>query len=138
MTNHYRMVIISSDDISRIDATKGVIMMDDKKLADLIKKATPLTETSYYILVSLKNPLHGYGVMQKVEELSHGRVQLGPGTLYGALSNLLNLGLIESVGETGGERRKLYCMTEAGRLIAEHEIKRFEELARHGRLLMGL
>jgi DNA-binding PadR family transcriptional regulator len=113
-------------------------MEDNKKLQELIKKATPLTEASYYILISLKDPLHGYGVMQKVEELSQKRVQLGPGTLYGALSNLQTLGLIEAVGESGGERRKLYCMTEAGRLIAEHEVKRFEELARHGRLLMGI
>ena len=73
-----------------------------------------------------------------VDELSQKRVQLGPGTLYGALSNLQTLGLIEAVGESGSERRKLYCMTESGRLIAEHEVKRFEELARHGRLLMGM
>jgi DNA-binding PadR family transcriptional regulator len=113
-------------------------MEDEKKLQELIKKATPLTEASYYILISLKEPLHGYGVMQKVEELSQKRVQLGPGTLYGALSNLQTLGLIEGVGESGSERRKLYCMTESGKMIAEHEVKRFEELARHGRLLMGL
>jgi len=113
-------------------------MLDEKKRAELIKKATPMTEASFYILISLKEPLHGYGVMQKVEELSRARVQLGPGTLYGALSNLQTLGLIESVGESGNERRKLYCMTEAGRMIAEHEVKRFEELARHGRLLMGI
>lgn len=113
-------------------------MEDDKKFQELIKKATPLTEASYYILISLKDPLHGYGVMQKVEELSQKRVQLGPGTLYGALSNLQTLGLIEAVGECSGERRKLYCMTEIGRLIAEHEVNRFEELARHGRILMGM
>ena len=112
--------------------------MNEKQMIELIKKATPLTEASYYILISLREPLHGYGVMQKVEELSQKRVQLGPGTLYGALSNLQGLGLIESVGESGNERRKLYCMTEAGRLIAEHEVNRFEELARHGRLLLGL
>ncbi len=112
--------------------------MDDKQLADLIKKSTPLTEASYYILISLSEPLHGYGVMQKVEELSQKRVQLGPGTLYGALSNLQTLGLIEAAGETGGDRRKLYRMTEAGRLVAEHEVKRFEELARHGRLLLRI
>lgn len=113
-------------------------MMDEKKQAELIKKATPLTEASFYILVSLKEPLHGYGVMQKVGELSRGRVQLGPGTLYGALSNLQTLELIRSVDEPGSERRKLYSMTEAGRLVAEHEVKRFEELARHGRLLLGI
>lgn len=113
-------------------------MEDDKKLQELIKKATPLTEASYYILISLKEPLHGYGVMQKVEELSQKRVQLGPGTLYGALSNLQTLGLIEAVGENGSERRKLYCMTESGCFIAEHEVKRFEELAHHGRMLLGM
>ncbi len=112
--------------------------MNEKQLTELIKKATPLTEASYYILISLKEPLHGYGVMQKVEELSQKRVLLGPGTLYGALSNLQGLGLIEAVGESGNERRKLYCMTEAGREIAEHEVNRFEELAQHGRLLLGL
>lgn len=113
-------------------------MEDEKKFLELLKKATPLTEASYYILISLKEPLHGYGVMQKVDELSQKRVQLGPGTLYGALSNLQTLGLIEAVGESISERRKLYCMTESGRLVAEHEIKRFEELVRHGRMLMGM
>jgi len=97
-----------------------------------------MTEASFYILVSLSEPLHGYGVMQKVEELSQKRVQLGPGTLYGALSNLQTLGLIESVGEPTGDRRKQYRMTEAGRFVAEHEVKRFEELARHGRLLLRI
>lgn len=113
-------------------------MIEEKQFTELIKKATPLTEASFYILISLKEPLHGYGVMQKVGEMSHNRVQLGPGTLYGALSNLQTFGLIQSVDEVGSERRKLYSMTEMGRLIAEHEIKRFEELARHGRLLMGM
>lgn len=113
-------------------------MIEEKQISELIKKATPLTEASYYILISLKEPLHGYGVMQNVEELSCKRVQLGPGTLYGALSNLQSLGLIEAVGESGGERRKLYCMTEAGLMVAEHEIKRFEELALNGHKLMGI
>lgn len=112
-------------------------MTDEKRLEEVIKKSTPLTEASFYILVALKEPLHGYGVMQKISELSHHRVQLGPGTLYGALSNLLKLGLIESVDEAGNERRKLYSMTEIGKRVAEHEINRFEELARHGRLLLG-
>lgn len=112
--------------------------MDHKKFSELLKKSTPLTEASFYILISLKEPLHGYGVMQKVSELSQNRVQLGPGTLYGALSNLQSLELIKTVDEAGNDRRKLYCMTEVGRLIAEHEVKRFEELARHGRLLLGI
>lgn len=111
--------------------------MDEKKLSEVINKATPMTEASFYILVSLKEALHGYGVMQKVAEISQNRVQLGPGTLYGALSNLQSIGLIEAVDDAGSERRKLYHMTEIGQCVAEHEVNRFEELARHGRHLLG-
>jgi len=57
----------------------------------------PLTEASYYILISLLEPLHGYAVMQKVREMSGGRVRLGPGTLYGALSTMQSADLIEMV-----------------------------------------
>lgn len=114
-------------------------MTKEIEIEDLIRKATPLTEASYYILVALTEPLHGYGVMQKVEELSRGRVQLGPGTLYGALSNLQSFGLIEGVEEaSANDRRKLYRMTRAGLKVAEHEIERFDEMARHGRQLLGL
>lgn len=113
-------------------------MVDDSKIEEAIKKITPLTEATFYILVALKEPLHGYGVMQKVSEISKNRVQLGPGTLYGALSNLQALGLIESAEDLGHERRKLYNMTEVGFRVAEHEVNRFEELARHGRKLLGL
>ena len=114
-------------------------MTQQMEFQEVLKKASPLTEASYYILVALAEPLHGYGVMQKVEELSLGRVQLGPGTLYGALSNLQSFGLIEGVEDAGGnDRRKLYRMTEAGRKVAEHEIERFDEMARHGRQLLGL
>lgn len=49
----------------------------------------PLTEAVYYILLSLTEPLHGYGIMQKAEQLSSGRVRLAAGTLYGALNTLL-------------------------------------------------
>ena len=114
-------------------------MTQQLEFQEVLKKASPLTEASYYILVALAEPLHGYGVMQKVEELSRGRVQLGPGTLYGALSNLQSFGLIEGVEDAGAnDRRKLYRMTEAGRKVAEHEIERFDEMARHGRQLLGM
>jgi DNA-binding PadR family transcriptional regulator len=114
-------------------------MIQKMELQEVLKKASPLTEASYYILVALAEPLHGYGVMQKVEELSRGRVQLGPGTLYGALSNLQSFGLIEGVEDAGvNDRRKLYRMTEVGRKVAEHEVERFDEMARHGRQLLGL
>ena len=74
-------------------------------MADIrtIKKYSPLTETTFYILISLLEPLHGYGIMQKVEDLSGGRIKLGPGTLYGALNNLLEAKMIELPITTGAE-----------------------------------
>ena len=48
-----------------------------------------LTEAVYYILLSLLQPMHGYGIMQNTEALSEGRVRLAAGTLYGALNTLL-------------------------------------------------
>ena len=56
-----------------------------------------LTEAVFYILLSLFAPMHGYGIMQNVKELSGGRVVLGPGTLYGALNTLLEKGWIREV-----------------------------------------
>ncbi|MCL6615298.1 MAG: PadR family transcriptional regulator, partial [Firmicutes bacterium] len=53
----------------------------------------PLTESTFYILISLARPRHGYGIIQAVREMSGGRVELGPGTLYGALNRLLRQGL---------------------------------------------
>ena len=55
---------------------------------------TALTEAVYYILLSLTEPMHGYGIMQNVESLSNGRVRLAAGTLYGAISSLLEKGWI--------------------------------------------
>ena len=60
-------------------------------------KNLPLTETTYYVLLALLEPAHGYLIMQKVEELSNQQVKIAAGTLYGAVENLLKQGLIESV-----------------------------------------
>ena len=102
-----------------------------------IKKLSPLTETTYYILVSLLEPLHGYGIMQKVIDLSKGRIHLGPGTLYGALGNLVETGLIIP-GEPAGpnSRRKIYIITKLGKELIEFEVNRLEEMANNGRALL--
>jgi DNA-binding PadR family transcriptional regulator len=92
-----------------------------------------LTETVYYTLLSLLSPLHGYGIMQRVRQMSGGRVSIGPGTLYGALAALADRGWIEPVGE-GGDRKKEYLITSAGREVMEREIERLEELVENGRL----
>lgn len=87
----------------------------------------PLSETMHYILLSLKEPLHGYAIMQTVEQMSGGTVILAAGTLYGAVENLSKHGWIEPVpGETG--RRKVYRITQEGQRILEIERRRIEHL----------
>lgn len=93
-------------------------------------KYLPLTESTYYILLALLEPLHGYGIMQKVDQLSEGTVTVGPGTLYGALSSLEKGGLI--VKEREEERRKVYALTAKGRRVLAAQVQRIEIMARTG------
>jgi DNA-binding PadR family transcriptional regulator len=95
-----------------------------------INKYLPLTESTYYILLALVEPLHGYGVMQKVENLSEGTVKIGPGTLYGAFQSLEKEDLIIKVGEE--ERRKIYKLTDKGRIVLKEQISRLAIMLRYG------
>lgn len=94
-------------------------------------KYLPLSEATYYILVALDEPLHGYALMQKVEAISEGAVVIGPGTLYGAFSTLEKQGLIEKVKEE--ERRKSYALTERGRQVLAEQLRRLEIMVRNGK-----
>ena len=96
-----------------------------------------LTEAVYYILLSLFSPMHGYGIMQNVKTLSDGRVNLGAGTLYGAINTLIEKKWIVSVKSEELTRKKEYQITDAGKTILEGEITRLEELLRNGRKLLG-
>ena len=96
-----------------------------------------LTEAVYYILLSLDQPLHGYGIMQNAESLSHGRVRLAAGTLYGALNTLLERGWIEIAGQETSSRKKEYVITTLGRAIVLKELERLHELTANGDLLAG-
>lgn len=96
----------------------------------------PLTETIFYVLLALGAPLHGYGIMQRVNELTAGRVALGAGTLYGALTNLTEKGWIRPLPGAAEERKKEYVITDAGRSIVAGELERLEELLLNGRRVM--
>lgn len=85
-----------------------------------------LTEAYFYILLSLKTPMHGYAIIQNVTSLSTGRLHLAPGTLYGALGALQDRGWITLVG--AASRRKQYALTEEGADILNAEINRLKEL----------
>jgi len=98
--------------------------------ADL-EDALPLTESTFTILLSLAaGPRHGYAIMQDVADLSGGRINLGTGTLYGALRRLLEQGWIERYDEPeNGERaRKAYRLTGVGRRVVAAETARLQSL----------
>ena len=95
-------------------------------VARLKQEYLPMSETAFYMLLSLNETRHGYGIMQYVEELTERRIKLGAGTVYGTLSRMEKDGLIRAVAEV--ERRKLYQITEAGVELLRAEALRIREL----------
>jgi DNA-binding PadR family transcriptional regulator len=96
-----------------------------------------LTEAVFYILLALYVPMHGYRIMQTVRELSSGRVDLGAGTLYGAINTLLEKKWIQPVAGEQDSRKKEYEITPLGKTIAQAEIVRLDELLQTGKRIVG-
>lgn len=96
-----------------------------------------LTESSYYILLSLYTPRHGYGIMQQTERLSHGRVRLAAGTLYGALNSMCDRGWIIQLPAEDGSRKKEYSLTRKGMDVLMNELDRLRELVHSGEMIIG-
>ena len=92
-----------------------------------IKKVyVPMTETAFYILLCLREPNHGYGIVQTVEKLTAGASRLAPGTMYGSLSKMEKDGVIRFIREE--DKRKIYKITDLGEEVLAIEIKRIERL----------
>ena len=85
-----------------------------------------MTETAFYILLCLRRPNHGYGIVQKVEKLTEGAVRLAPGTMYGSLSKMEKDGLIRFIREE--DKRKIYQITELGLEVLQIEFERIKRL----------
>ena len=96
-----------------------------------------LTEAVFYILLALYTPMHGYRIMQTVRELSHGRVDLGAGTLYGALNTLLEKNWIVPIAGEQDSRKKEYMITALGKAVAQAEVTRLDELLQTGKRIVG-
>lgn len=94
--------------------------------AHIKKVYVPMTETCFYILLCLRTPNHGYGIVQKVKELTENEVVLGPGTMYGSLSKMERDGVIEFVREE--DKRKIYQITDLGKEVLELELRRINRL----------
>lgn len=115
-------------------------IVQDKKQGGgwLAEKQAAMTEAVYYILLSLKTPNHGYGIIQNISKVTEGRLELGAGTLYGALNTLLDKGWIQLYSEDKFSRKKKqYQITELGEAVLMREIARLEELLENGRAVMG-
>lgn len=95
---------------------------------------TPMSEAMYYILLALMDPLHGYAIMEKVEEISNGRMKMGPGTLYGILKRLQKDNYIE-LAESDG-RRKTYTMTAVGERALTLEYQRLASMVSEGKAMI--
>lgn len=99
----------------------------------------PLTPATFQILMALVDgERHGYAIMREVAERSEGTVRLGPGTLYGTLKRLLEVGLVAESGDGAGsdtddERRRYYKITKLGLGAARAEARRLEQLVRAAR-----
>ncbi|ALC92642.1 PadR family transcriptional regulator [Bacillus sp. FJAT-18017] len=85
-----------------------------------------MTETAFYILLSLSTPRHGYGIVKHVEEISNSRILLGSGTVYGTLTKMQKDGVITVFADE--ERKTVYEITEVGRQLITAEIQRLKEL----------
>ncbi len=97
--------------------------------AHIRKVYIPMTETGFYILLFLQNEMHGYSIVQKVEEITAGEISIGPGTMYGSLAKMEKDGLIRFIREE--EKRKIYHITDLGREVLALEMKRIERLHRN-------
>ncbi len=93
-----------------------------------------MTETGFYILLCLRTPNHGYGVVQKVREMTRDEIILAPGTMYGTLSKMEKDGLIIFLREE--DKRRIYQITNLGQEVLSLELKRIERLYTNAREIM--
>lgn len=93
-----------------------------------------LTESMYYVLLTLTSPQHGYGIMQEVDLLTKGRVKVGAGTLYNLLSRFEEEAIITQVVEEN--RKKVYLISEKGLAILKAEHMRLIQLVEDGKALL--
>jgi len=121
-----QLTYTASNDILNLDISN--IDIKEKKMAR--EQLKNLTEPMYYILLALINENHGYGIMQMVDELTDGRVEVGAGTLYALLGRFEKEGIIVQTAEEN--RRKIYKLTDKGMELVKGEFIRLNQLVSDG------
>jgi DNA-binding PadR family transcriptional regulator len=104
-------------------------------LEQIQKKYIPMTETTYYTLLALREDRHGYAIMQFVSELTENRIRMGTGTLYTMLGRLVEDGLITIVSNENG--KKVYHLTRMGEDILKKELARLRKQLKNGEDVYG-
>lgn len=106
----------------------------------MIKESNQLLTPAYfYILLSLSlKPRHGYEIMKQVKIDSQGQINLGPGTLYGAIKKMLEERLIKEMKDKNTQRRRYYSTSQKGSRVLAFELQRYQqalEIAKRGNIL---
>lgn len=91
----------------------------------------PMTESGFYILFCLQQPQHGYGISQRVKQMTGGELVISAGTMYGTLSKMEKDGLIAFVRDE--EKRKLYQITPLGGEVLSLELARIQRLYKNSK-----
>lgn len=99
-------------------------------LEKVLKSFMPMSETAYYILLSLTEPRHGYGIIQHVDKITNKRIKLGSGTVYGTLTKMHKSGVITIYSDE--DRKTVYEITDIGKTLITAEINRIKELYDNG------
>jgi DNA-binding PadR family transcriptional regulator len=100
------------------------------------KHILPLSPAMFYILLALPDgPKHGYAIMKEVEEMTEGKITLGPGSLYGSIKRLLQARMIvetdhRPIRALDDERRRYYDLTDYGRKVLAGEVERLASAVR--------
>ena len=95
-----------------------------------LDRLLPLSPTVFHVLVALADhPKHGYAIAREVEEITNGRIVMGPGTLYGSLQRMVDSGLIRESANPGdggrhAGRRRYYRTTPLGTAALQSESER--------------
>jgi DNA-binding PadR family transcriptional regulator len=114
---------------------------NDRKAANDL---TPLSPAFFHILLSLgEGERHGYALKREISRRTNGKLELGPGMLYGSINKMLALGLIEESDDRpdphlDDERRRYYRITSSGRKVARAEAARMRELTQLATATFGL
>ena len=110
--------------------------MTDRNPSEML----PLPVSQMHILMALATgDKHGYAIMKEIQSFTDGAVTMGPGTLYGAVKQMLKVGLIEETDERpdpelDDQRRRYYRLTDLGGRAHDAEVARMERLARSARM----